>query len=259
MTDRRQIVVGDVHGCHLELMHLMKACKFSVRTDDLYFLGDLVDRGPAPAEVVQFVELYAEGCVLGNHDASHLAYWEKGGDAQFRTTEHARTHKLLNKRHFDFLAQLPLTIELPGYLLVHAGIAPGVALGLQDPKILMHAQMLLRDPDSGLYPKLLKSYWPNKAPEGAKFWAELYELECERQVAAGLPTPPVVVYGHTVFEQPAELKWSIGIDLGVPFGRELCALILPDRRFVRVPAVAEHYKGSRAHRIEVMPGHFTYT
>ena len=45
-------VISDIHGCYEQYMKLLDKIHFSER-DTLYLLGDLVDRGPEPMEVVK--------------------------------------------------------------------------------------------------------------------------------------------------------------------------------------------------------------
>jgi serine/threonine protein phosphatase 1 len=51
---QRRIVIGDVHGHYYALMSLMEAIAPS-QDDQIYFLGDLIDRGPHSAQLVQYV------------------------------------------------------------------------------------------------------------------------------------------------------------------------------------------------------------
>ena len=66
MTPRR-LVIGDVHGHYDGLMTLLEA--IAPNSDDrVYFLGDLIDRGPKSAQVVNFVRQSSYPCLLGNHE-----------------------------------------------------------------------------------------------------------------------------------------------------------------------------------------------
>ncbi len=64
-------VIGDVHGEFDTLLALVSKLPSDAR---LYFVGDLVDRGPASAEVVEYVRKNAAGVVMGNHEAMMLQY-----------------------------------------------------------------------------------------------------------------------------------------------------------------------------------------
>ena len=62
--------VGDIQGCNDELQSLLSRLRFSADRDQIYFVGDLVNRGPASLEVLRFVHSLGDNAVvvLGNHD-----------------------------------------------------------------------------------------------------------------------------------------------------------------------------------------------
>ena len=45
-------ILSDIHGCYEEFRELLEKIHFS-ETDDLYILGDAMDRGPQPMNVIQ--------------------------------------------------------------------------------------------------------------------------------------------------------------------------------------------------------------
>ncbi len=149
--------IGDVHGC-LEQLQLLEAEIAADGADIegekwLVTLGDHVDRGPDSAGVIEHVMGPAPAgfrrfSLLGNHEVMLLdffrdpdahAYWlDEGGtqtlgsyDAGFNLTTPSRITDWVPPRHLDFMATLPVYLSLPGWLFVHAGIRPGVPLGLQ--------------------------------------------------------------------------------------------------------------------------------
>ena len=62
-TNSRRIIIGDVHGHYQGLMVLME--KIAPNSgDQVYFLGDLIDRGPQSAQVVKFVKENNYPCLL---------------------------------------------------------------------------------------------------------------------------------------------------------------------------------------------------
>jgi len=118
--------VGDVQGCHDELQELLARAAFDAGRDRLWFVGDLVNRGPASLEVMRFVRSLGERAVvvLGNHDL-HLLCVAHG---------HARKRKddtldaLLAAPDaatlLDWLRTRSMMHVEDGCALVHAGLLP---------------------------------------------------------------------------------------------------------------------------------------
>jgi bis(5'-nucleosyl)-tetraphosphatase (symmetrical) len=68
-------LIGDLQGCDAALQHLLEKIAFTPSRDTLYFLGDLVNRGPASDAVLRRLMGYGSSarCLLGNHDLHLLA------------------------------------------------------------------------------------------------------------------------------------------------------------------------------------------
>ena len=67
--------IGDVQGCDTELGELLQAIKFSADRDQLWFVGDLVNRGPESLQVLRRIRSFGAAAIvtLGNHDLHLLA------------------------------------------------------------------------------------------------------------------------------------------------------------------------------------------
>ncbi|HXN10397.1 MAG TPA: symmetrical bis(5'-nucleosyl)-tetraphosphatase [Steroidobacteraceae bacterium] len=120
--------IGDVQGCSEELEELLALIRFNADRDRLWFVGDLVNRGPRSLEVLRLVRsLDANAvCVLGNHDLHLLAVALAGA----RLRRHDTLEDVLGAPDRDtlieWLLQRPLAHQDPGHpeLLVHAGLVP---------------------------------------------------------------------------------------------------------------------------------------
>ncbi|BAN46269.1 symmetrical bis(5'-nucleosyl)-tetraphosphatase [Metapseudomonas resinovorans] len=67
--------VGDIQGCLDQLKCLLEQVRFDPANDQLWLVGDLVNRGPKSLETLRFLYSIRESvvCVLGNHDLHLLA------------------------------------------------------------------------------------------------------------------------------------------------------------------------------------------
>ena len=118
--------IGDVQGCFEELEQLLGEIGFSPSRDRLWFVGDLVNRGPDSAAVVRFVRDLGERAVVvqGNHDLHLLAL--AAGHAKRRADDTFDDLLAAPDRDelLDWLRFRPMLHVEDEYVMVHAGLLP---------------------------------------------------------------------------------------------------------------------------------------
>jgi serine/threonine protein phosphatase 1 len=162
----RAYVVGDIHG-RLDLLNVLLGeiesdiAAQPPRKTLLVFLGDLIDRGPSSAQVVERLRTYERPSVravfiLGNHeevllrildgDTSLIQSWLRFGGEQCLRSYGADPLEIsvldgasavtairaaIPEKHQTFLRSFVDTCRFGDYLFVHAGIRPGVSIDQQ--------------------------------------------------------------------------------------------------------------------------------
>ena len=117
--------IGDIQGCYDELQALLGRIGFGER-DRLWFVGDLVNRGPKSLEVLRFVKCLGSRAVtvLGNHDL-HLVTQHEGFE---RPRKDDTIHDVLaapdRKELVDWLRKRPMMHAGDEFAMVHAGLLP---------------------------------------------------------------------------------------------------------------------------------------
>jgi serine/threonine protein phosphatase 1 len=182
----RAYAIGDVHGRFDLLERLLGDIHSDLRHRParralLVFVGDLIDRGPQSAEVVEHLRRYRRHGVkttflLGNHeevllrilggDSALIAKWCSFGGAQCLQSYGVDARKLakldeaealetvrkaIPKAHVDFLESFADSCRFGDFLFVHAGIRPGVEIDQQRQSDLrwIREPFLLDDTDHG--------------------------------------------------------------------------------------------------------------
>lgn len=119
-------LVGDLQGCGEALDRLLVALAFSPSRDHAYFLGDLVNRGPASLATLRRLQGLGGSatCLLGNHDLHLLAIAHgvrpaKRGDTVNDILEAPDRPALV-----DWLCRQRMAVHEQGWLMVHAGVVP---------------------------------------------------------------------------------------------------------------------------------------
>ncbi len=238
-------IIGDVHGCHDELVRLLEQLGYSISagSDGVrhvthpqgrrpVFVGDLVDRGPDSPGVVRLVmTMVRDGialCVAGNHDQK-LTRALRGRDVTVshgleQSLQQLESDPALRAEAAEFLDGLISHYVLDdGKLVVaHAGL-----------KEDMQGRASGRVRDFALYGETTGETDEFGFPIRLD-WAQNYRGRA------------LVVYGHVAVAEPRWLNNTVNIDTGCAFGGRLTALRYPEKEMVSVPAARTYYEPTRA-------------
>ncbi|KQV83817.1 metallophosphoesterase family protein [Rhizobium sp. Root1220] len=210
--------IGDIHGRH----DLLKKAEQAIVEDAadipgrklIVTLGDYIDRGPSSAQVISHLmapppENFDRVCITGNHEIVMLDYvdglvsyadWMRmGADALLRSYGldpeqlplifpgaaklDAFIRQSLPRPHIDFLRSLPIFVDTPNVLFVHAGIDPMLPIEHQSDDDLVFIR--------------------------------------QRFFESHKPLPKLVVHGHTPAERPEVFAKRLNLDTGAYYSGKL--------------------------------------
>jgi bis(5'-nucleosyl)-tetraphosphatase (symmetrical) len=268
--------VGDVQGCHAELMQLLDQIAFDPAADQLWLVGDLVNRGPDSLAVLRLIKSLGDSAitVLGNHDLHLLAVAE--GVAELNRID--TLDEILNAPDRDellhWLRHQRLLHVQDDYVLVHAGLLPqwsvaqaeGLAREVEaalrgDNYVVFLSRMYGNAPhnwDDNLsgYPRLrviVNAYTRMRicTPEGEMEFK--FKGEVEKIPAGYLPWFDIpqrashdatIIVGHWSALGLLLRKNIIALDTGCLWGGPMSAIRLEDRKLFQVNCnnpVAKHW------------------
>jgi len=145
-------LVGDLQGCCKPLERLLQTIDFSPSRDQLYVLGDLVNRGPDSLGVLQRLRSLegAATCLLGNHDLHLLAVAHGVRKPHRSDTLDPILNAADREDWLDWLRQQNLAVHAHGWLMVHAGVVPQWDAA-QTVALAGEVEAMLRSPDVGAF------------------------------------------------------------------------------------------------------------
>ncbi|GIG88908.1 polynucleotide kinase-phosphatase [Plantactinospora endophytica] len=250
-NDRKELtgpfdIVGDVHGCRVELEALLVRLGWTLHRDEAgrpvnathpegrtaIFVGDLVDRGPDSPGVLRLVMgMVGAGtalCVPGNHEQKLLR--------KLRGRNVTVSHGLA-----ETLAQLDA--EEPGFVAEISAFVDGlVSHYVLDGGRLVVAHAGLKAEYQGRASGRVRAFALFGETTGE---TDEYGLPVRYPWARDYRGSATVVYGHTPTPTPEWVNNTICIDTGCVFGGTLTALRYPSRELVSVPAAKEYYPPAR--------------
>lgn len=152
--------IGDIQGCFDELLRLLDTLSFNEHSDQLWFAGDLVNRGPKSLETLRFVKSLGPAAitVLGNHDM-HLLAASCAEKAAHKKDTLSQVLEAPDKDELiDWLRHRPLFHFNADFCLVHAGLPPQWDFK-KTQKMALLVEETLQSPD---YRVFLKQMYGNK-------------------------------------------------------------------------------------------------
>lgn len=238
----RYDLIGDVHGCHEELVLLLERLGHGVggtleaptftpaEGRQAVFVGDLVDRGPANPAVLRLAMAMARSggglCVKGNHDHK-LARKLAGRDVTIAFGL-AESLEQLGKEPPAFLEEVRAFLHgLPYQLLLDGGKL-----------VVSHAG--LRESLHGVDSKRSRALCLYGETTGEK---DERGYPVRLDWAADYRGAPSIVYGHTPIQEALWRNRTMNLDTGCVFGGALTAVRYPESEVVTVPATRVHYVG----------------
>lgn len=259
-------VIGDVQGCMASLERLLSRIGFG-RSDRLWLVGDLVNRGPRSLDVLRWASRQGDAvtAVLGNHDLHLLARIAGVAAAKKRDTLDEVLAAPDRDDLCDWLRARPLVHVEAGHVLVHAGLHPTWSAG-RARELAGEIEAELRGPRWQSWLAGISgsgSAWRDDLVGEARARAILGFLVRVRMMSPdGVPSsfdgppdqaPPgaipwfsatapawgdhVPVFGHwAALGHRLDPRW-ISTDSGCVWGERLTAVRLPDRAVFQVDSV----------------------
>jgi len=258
--------IGDVQGCGDALQRLVEQIQFNPASDRLWFVGDLVNRGPDSLTVLRYIKSLGTSAVvvLGNHDLFLLAVAEGIATTRPEDTLQAILAAPDRDELLAWVRRQPLLYREHPFVLVHAGILP--QWSIDDAEELAHeVEAGLRSP---CYKDVLRALYPSKHLQWSsnltgptrlatiiKVLTRLRACSADGLMESSYSGPPdhipagflpwfrienlkrrntTIICGHWASLGLYCEKNLLAIDSGCVWGRQLTAMRLEDRKAFQV-------------------------
>ena len=121
---KRKIFVGDIHGCYTELKKLLEKVDYNPDCDRIISVGDIVNKGPQSAAVLDYFIHNEIEVVKGNHE-DWLFRALSGESPMYKEGEQIVQESAYSKEEIlHWLKNLPCYIKGEDFVAVHAGFSP---------------------------------------------------------------------------------------------------------------------------------------
>jgi bis(5'-nucleosyl)-tetraphosphatase (symmetrical) len=263
--------IGDIQGCFSPLEKLIQQLQFNPDNDRLWFVGDLVNRGPDSASVLRAIKERGDSAVtvLGNHDLHLLAVAAGCVPSREKDTFHDVLAAPDRDILLEWLRHQPLLHRQGECAVIHAGLLPQWSVKEAE-AYAQEVHTILRSAD---YPRFLTALYDDKR---ARRWSNAMtgmdrtvvitkiltrlrictvdgrmdlSFKCPPeqapsgylpwfQVPNRLNTDATIIFGHWAALGLHMQDNVIGLDSGCVWGRQLTAVRLEDRQVFQVACEA---------------------
>jgi serine/threonine protein phosphatase 1 len=152
---RNRFIIGDIHGCINTLKKMLQDSLHISKTDEVFLLGDYIDRGPDSKAVIDYIMFmqemgYSVHCLMGNHEKLLLdalesphneSIWAYNGSYQTLKSFGITRADELKPKYVNFFKTLHYYFELDDFVIVHAGLNFNIESPLTD----TNAMLWIRD------------------------------------------------------------------------------------------------------------------
>jgi bis(5'-nucleosyl)-tetraphosphatase (symmetrical) len=269
--------VGDIQGCFASFRHLLEEIGFTPSRDQLWLVGDLINRGPDSLAILRWAKQHETSLrvVLGNHDLHVLAVAEG-----FVPPHHSDTvQPLLEAPDRDellaWLRHRSMAYGEDEYLMVHAGLLPQWE-SEQVLELAHEVELALRSDDYRDFLAQMYGNQPDRWEDGVRGMDRLrivtnaltrlrvcsadgvmdfrFKGELEKMPDGLMPwfevpgrkaTDKTLLFGHWSALGLMLRDNLIALDTGCLWGGQLSAVRLEDRRLFQVPCVEQEAVGKQ--------------
>jgi bis(5'-nucleosyl)-tetraphosphatase (symmetrical) len=260
--------IGDIQGCLDPFKRLLDQVSFDPQADQLWLVGDLVNRGPDSLALLRFVRGLGDAVrtVLGNHDLFLLAAAEGIATVRQKDTIHDVLAAQDRTELIAWLRRQPLHHREGSFLMIHAGLLPQWTID-ESVGFAREVEVVLAGPD---YRDFLHSLFHGSTPQWDSSLTGMERLVSITRVLTRLrtctPTGEMSGFSGPPDQAPAGyLPWFrtpnrrtadtaiicghwaalglhlepnlLAIDSGCVWGKELTAVRLEDRHIFQVAGV----------------------
>jgi serine/threonine protein phosphatase 1 len=170
----REFVISDIHGCYKTLKHLIEEILQPSLSDNIYLLGDYVNKGPSIKATLDFImDLIDRGFrlfpLMGNHEKNMLdaiddslqfhLFVEKGGVFTLRDFGVEKVGDIPEK-YLSFIQSLPYYIDKGDWLLVHAGFNFSIDDPFSDKDAMLNIREMENPPQPWHGKKIIHGHVP---------------------------------------------------------------------------------------------------